>query len=174
MIPLLLVRHAIALDRDEAASRGVQDPDRPLTAKGAKKMQAIAAALHTLVPTPALLLSSPFLRTRQTATILGERWDCPVRLEDTLAPGGDILHHLQQLVCTQTATNETRPIVLIGHEPDLSELAGLLLFGEARSAMQLKKGGAALLGIHVPLTPGSAILQWLMTPKSLLALHQDD
>jgi phosphohistidine phosphatase len=164
MKTLLLVRHAIAQDRDEAAAQGIADPQRPLTDKGAAKMHRISRALHQLLPAPTRLLCSPTLRTRQTAAILSEQWSCATIASDTLAPGGDAMALLDQL------NEDPGPIVLVGHEPDLSELMGLLLCARQIGFIRIKKGGAALLELEEPLAPGKAELQWLLSPKQLLAL----
>ena len=164
MKELLLVRHAIALDRADAAASGLRDADRPLTNKGRGKMQQIALALQEILPAPALLLSSPYLRTRQTATVLAEHWHRPVQANEHLAPGGNLESLLVQLADHRA----NGLIVLVGHEPDLSEFIGLLLCGKQHSFVRMKKGGAALLRLDEPLRPGCGELQWLMPPKQLL------
>ncbi len=162
MKQLLIVRHAIALEREEATAQGLPDSHRPLTRKGEGRMQAIAKQLHTLLPEPASLLCSPYLRTRQTAAILATQWPLFPRDCQALAPGGDAGELLQQLASLPG------PVVLVGHEPDLSEFIGLLLCGQARSFVRLKKGGAALLHLEEPIHPGKAELQWQLNPKQLL------
>lgn len=164
MKTLLLVRHAIAQDRDEAAAQGIADPQRPLTDKGAAKIRSISRALQRLLPSPGVLLYSPYLRTRQTAAILNEQWPCATIQSDTLAPGGDAEALLDLL------NKHPGPIVLVGHEPDLSELMGLLLCARQLGFIRIKKGGAALLELDQPVAPGKAELQWLLSPKQLLAL----
>lgn len=164
MKPLLIIRHAIALERAEAAAQGLPDSQRALTPKGEERMRRIAATLGKWMPEPATLLSSPYLRTRQTAALLSTQWQQPFRECKALAPGGDPAALLRQL------DKLPGPIVLVGHEPDLSELIGLLLGGQARSVVRLKKGGAALLHLEEPLQPGNAELQWLINPKQLLGL----
>ena len=164
MIELLIVRHAIALDRDRAIAEGVSDAERPLTGKGEKRMRRIASALAEQFPAPARLLSSPYWRTRQTTAILADCWPhSPIEICPELAPGGDPLALLQH------CESIDGPLVLVGHEPDLSELIGLLLGGQTCSFVQLKKGGAACLSLSRPMRPGEATLHWLMTPKQLLA-----
>ena len=165
MKQLLLVRHAIALDRDEAMARGISDANRPLTDKGEARMQRIAQVLQQQLPRVGQLLCSPYLRTRQTAAILAEAWQCTLSSCEALQPGSD-----PQLLLAQLSCNSMDPIVLVGHEPDLSELLGLLLCGQPRSFVRMKKGGAALLRLDDKPSPGSAELQWQMNPKQLLGL----
>lgn len=62
-------------------------------------------------------------------------------------------------------------IALVGHEPNLHELASYLLSGDAtRVQLTFKKGGVACLSWSEDCQPGSAVLRWLLTPKSLRSL----
>ena len=72
---LLLVRHAIAEERDD--KRWPSDADRPLTQRGMRRFRSAAAGLGTLVPEVDRLLTSPFVRAHQTATILEDVLDWP-------------------------------------------------------------------------------------------------
>jgi len=166
MPQLLIVRHAIAEERDEAAQLGHSDAERPLTKKGIKKMQAIAAGIARLVPPPIRIVSSPLRRAQQTAELLITAFpDTPLTIEQRLAPGGTLKQLINQL--NQQFGKSEGTIILVGHEPDLSSLISLLLFGEASAAIQLKKGGAALLDFPGHIDSGQAILLWLQTPRQL-------
>ena len=60
-------------------------------------------------------------------------------------------------------------LALVGHEPDLSQWAELLIWGEAKGVLQLKKAG--IIGIEIPdhIDPiGNSILFWLTPPRLLL------
>ena len=166
MPQLLIVRHAIALDREEAARLGLSDAERPLTKKGIKRMKGIAAGIAAQLPTPLKLLSSPLLRAQQTADLLVAHYpELTVATEERLAPGGSFKH----LTETLNRDADDGLSVLVGHEPDLGNLISLLLFGEVSAAIQLKKGGAALLDFPQRIAAGQATLLWLMTPKQLSA-----
>lgn len=165
MKELLIVRHAIAEDRNLSSASGMRDADRQLTDKGSSKMREIARVLHKILPSPGLLLSSPYLRTRQTAILLAELWQTPVEPCEHLAPGGD----LEALLVRLADSHSNGLMVVVGHEPDLSELIGLLLCGKQHSFVRMKKGGAALIRLDEPVRPGCGELQWLMNPKQLLS-----
>lgn len=75
---LLIIRHAVAVDRDDFT--GDDDDLRPLTADGRRKMRRIATGLHRITARPDLLVTSPLVRARQTADIVGEAYD--------MTPGG--------------------------------------------------------------------------------------
>ena len=64
---LYIIRHAIAVD---AGTADFEDSQRPLTDKGRKKMRQIAKGLRSLGVEFDLILSSPYLRTQETAEIL--------------------------------------------------------------------------------------------------------
>jgi phosphohistidine phosphatase len=108
------------------------------------------------------------VRARQTAEILLAAGLSP-RLEvaSTLAPGGSFSQWLTWLDEWRQAGHES--LALVGHQPDLSQWAELLLWGEARSALILKKAG--IIGITLPAAEppiGSSQLFWLAPPKLLL------
>ncbi len=166
MPQLLIIRHAIAKEREAAARLGISDTERPLTKKGVTRMKAITAGIAGHIPTPACLLSSPLLRAYQTAELLAADYPgLAVTTEKGLSPGAPLM----PLVTTLQQQANEGVSILIGHEPDLGKLISLLLFGKATTAIQLKKGGAALLGFPRCIDSGQATLLWLMTPRQLKA-----
>ena len=162
-VHLVLVRHAIAEPRgDEFADR-----DRPLTAKGRRRMGRAARGLAVLGVRCDVIVSSPVLRARQTAEILLKALT-PERSQivylDALSPDGEperLLDTLRQL------DPPARHIVLVGHEPDLGNLAGEWLGGPGGSMLQLKKGGACKVSMADLERRDDARLDWLLTPGQL-------
>ena len=67
---VLVVRHAIAEQREEFAPTGKDDSQRPLTHDGRRKMRRGAVGLRAVVPAIDVLATSPLLRAVQTAEIL--------------------------------------------------------------------------------------------------------
>jgi phosphohistidine phosphatase len=65
---LFLLRHGIAVERDEFAS--ANDELRPLTPKGQRELRQSVAALRAMELQFDVILSSPLLRARQTAEIV--------------------------------------------------------------------------------------------------------
>ena len=61
-------------------------------------------------------------------------------------------------------------LTLIGHEPNLSQLAETLLCGSANGSMPLKKGGAILLRFAEGIAAGQGYLVWSLTPGILRTL----
>lgn len=77
---LYLIRHAKAGDRDP---REPDDRARPLTDEGEAQARAIADLLAPLPPVA--LVSSPYMRCRQTLAPLSARTGLPIRDDDRLA-----------------------------------------------------------------------------------------
>src|SRR5215475_9433444 len=93
---LLIVRHAIAYDRDRA--RWHDDAERPLSPAGIRRARKAAAGLKELTPRPGRLLSSPLVRARETAKILTQVAGWPEAEEvPELSPGEPVLAVLSLL-----------------------------------------------------------------------------
>ena len=133
---ILLVRHAIAEDRATFATTGMADDERPLTERGMDRMRAAAAGLAAVVDGLELIGSSPLLRARQAAHLVAERFPRAERATlDWMAPGGDRPQALGWL-----ASGNAASVALVGHEPDLGELASWLLSGRPSPFVEFKKG----------------------------------
>lgn len=160
---LLIVRHGLAAEQAEWAPR--PDADRPLTDEGQRRMRAAALGLRQVLPEVSAVLTSPLKRARQTADVLGAVYGVTPRVVPELSggqPPGEVLALLRSLPALDV-------VVLVGHEPDLSTLIGLLLSGEAQSFVKLGKGAACLLELD-QLEPAGATQRWLLTPSLLRAL----
>jgi phosphohistidine phosphatase len=163
-VNLFILRHGIAV---EPGSPGFEnDADRPLIPKGVRRLRSVAAALKKMELTFDLILSSPFLRARQTAEIVAGELKLKKRLQisDALAPGGNEKDLLWQLNESQPAPEN---VLLVGHEPYLSRLISLLISGDEDAAVEMKKGGLCKLEV-VELHCGQcAKLIWLLTPSQM-------
>jgi phosphohistidine phosphatase len=162
---IYLVRHGIA----GPASATVTDANRSLTPDGTRKMTRAAAGLKQLGVVPAVVLSSPLRRAEETAAILA-RVLAPrlaVEIYPLLAPGSDPAAVLHALAAYRKADS----LILVGHQPDLGELASYLVTGSSNLAtLPFKKGGVAAVRVAAvpPRAPGS--LEWFLTPKQLRAI----
>jgi phosphohistidine phosphatase len=169
-VRVLLVRHAIAQDREVFARRHKNDDARPLTAKGRRRMAAAALGVRTLVPTLDIVASSPLKRALETAEILARVYEGhEVEWCAALAPGGSCE---DALVWLRTRA-DAACVALVGHEPDLSELASFLLLDAVAPLFAFKKGGACLLEFGETIEAGEAMLLWLLQPNHLRALGAD-
>jgi phosphohistidine phosphatase len=162
---LLVIRHAIAEDRDAFASSGRGDSDRPLTSEGRDKMRRATAGLRRAVPTIDLLAASPYARAVQTAEVVAEAYGIDDIAEaDVLIPDTPLDRFLVWLG-RRAATASV--VAVVGHEPHLGELVTWLMSGLSESRVEMKKGGACLLEFDGQPGAGLAVLQWLMTPGQL-------
>lgn len=161
----MIVRHAIAEERD--AGRFPDDSERPLSTAGAERFARAARGLGRLVPEVELVLASPYARAWETAAILerGAGWPAPEPCAalEAVRSAGDALAALAAL--------RARSVAVVGHEPQLSELASLLLAGdEGAVQLELKKGAAVLLACPGGPHPGRAVLRWSAAPRLLRAV----
>jgi len=163
---LLLIRHAIAAEREDFSRTGQDDRCRPLTDEGRKKMKQAARGLRTLVPKIDLLATSPLTRAAQTAAILDSVYGGLEEVEIAeLAPEcapEDFLGWLRK--------QSAETVAAVGHEPDLSELLGWLLTGTDRRLFAFRKGGACLLELPDEPAGGTSLLCWALTPGQLRRL----
>jgi phosphohistidine phosphatase len=158
---VLLVRHAAAEDRQEFASTGKPDTQRPLTRDGKEKMRRLAQAAAVLVPDLDVIASSALTRAMQTARLLSAAYsDTEIVRLDSLAPEGS---HSAVVEWLAKHAN-LRCVAMVGHEPSLGALLALLTIGGPTSYHDFKKGGMALLSFQGKPAAGSARLEWALTP----------
>src|SRR3712207_436500 len=141
---LLVIRHAIAEDRDEFAASGRDDSERPLTEEGRERMRRGAEALRRLVPKIDLLASSPYTRARETAELVAAAYDRrrdEIKLVELLTPESP-LERFQSWVQRQSRATV---VAIVGHEPQFGILVTWLMSGLREPRVELKKGGACLL-----------------------------
>ena len=160
---LYLVRHAIAAERGD---EWPDDTKRPLTKRGISRFRKCASGLRELEAAVDEIFTSPLVRAKQTADLLAAGMDGkpPVKILDALAPG-----HTAQDVMTQLAkAAKRRRIALVGHEPELGELAAHLI-GASR-AMPFKKGGVCRVDVESLTSKRAGTLIWFVGPKVLREL----
>jgi phosphohistidine phosphatase len=159
---LYLLRHGIAVPHGTIDMR---DDDRPLTPKGEKRMRQIGRGLRRLALNVDQIVTSPLPRARRTAEIVAEALGHPDRLEDSDALRPD---RPAEMIRDWLAGRPSQNLMLVGHNPNLSELAWLLVAGEHAPLIgELKKGGLAAL---VAGPEADFQLDWLATPRLLRRL----
>lgn len=156
---LILMRHAPAAKRDP--HRYPDDDRRPLTKAGRRTHKKMALALARLAPVPERILASPRLRALQTAQITAEIFRVPV--ESAPVFGRD---YGRRAAAAYLAEQDARVLLCVGHEPDLSDLAGFLL-GVPRLRIDFKK--SAVIGIRFSgrARPGLGVLRYFYRPCDL-------
>lgn len=163
VLELYLIRHGIAAERGEEYP---DDSKRPLTSAGMTKLRREAKALNALEVTFELIISSPLVRTRQTADIIAETLHSTpsVTTSDSLAPAGTPAGVMQEVA---RHARKGR-IALVGHEPNLGELAARLI--GAKSPIEFKKGGICRIDFEALPPKSLGQLRWFVTPRMLRSI----
>lgn len=148
---LLLWRHAEARD-------GVPDLQRPLTDKGRRQAAALALWLDARLPKQVRILASPAVRTRETVAALNRDFE----VAPALAPGA-----APEAVLAAAGWPEARGAVLVvGHQPTLGQVAGLLLAGRA-AEFSVKKGGLWWLALRERGGSAQVVVRAVINPDLL-------
>src|SRR5262245_8218694 len=161
---LYLLRHGVAADLD---THGLAtDSERPLTPKGERKLWKIAEGMREFELSFDVIPSSPYRRARQTAQIIAEAFRASKKIEfsETLTPAGSTKKLVELLNHLAPAGEE---VLLVGHEPHLSEFISLLVSGKPGFAVIMKKGGLCKLSVETLRYGRCAALEWLLTPTQM-------
>lgn len=151
---LYIVRHGKA-QRDSPSGR---DRDRPLQPRGERQALWLGRLLaeRRSDQRPGVILSSPFVRARDTARLLQQSLPmCEMVLDEALELGGapeDVI----ELVNRHAAHD---PAMIVGHNPQLEVLLEILAHGLASHAAALRTGECAVLDFKGPrIAPGEGTL----------------
>jgi phosphohistidine phosphatase len=117
---LYVMRHGPAEDSAESG----RDFDRALTASGRDRVRGVAQLLVDESEAPLAIVTSPLVRSVQTAEIVAvvTNLEGTVETHHALAPGGDAAALARSLAAAQR-----KRVMFVGHEPDVSELVVRLL-----------------------------------------------
>ena len=174
MIELYLMRHGVAADLGEGGI--INDADRPLTPDGRVKMKQAAAGLKELQLKFNVILTSPLLRCRQTAEAVAEVLDLQhrVKIIESLAPGKAFVTseggHAE--IFLELGAFQFDRALLVGHMPDMSEIASYLLAGNRNLNIEFKKGSLCTIEVSSLPPRGPGLLRWMMSPKQMRALNK--
>ena len=162
-LELYIIRHGVAAERGEEYP---DDSKRPLTSSGISRLRKEAKALDAIGVAFDLILTSPLVRARQSADVFAETMKSKptVANTDSLAPAGTPAAVMQELGRHMRKGR----IALVGHEPNLGELAARLI--GAKSPLEFKKGGVCRIDFEVVPPKGVGHLQWFVTPRMLRKL----
>ena len=162
---LYLIRHGVAEERGEAWP---DDAKRPLTEAGMARLRKSARGLARLGVTLDVVLTSPLVRTRQTAEIIAAAFDPrpSIVAAESLAPEGSYQAVLDDL----EKQSRKSSIALVGHEPSIGEIAARL--AGSRHAWEYKKGAVCRVDLAALPPSGPGSLRWLLTPKILRSLRK--
>lgn len=146
----------IVLWRHADAEEGAEDAARPLTPKGVKQAERVAAWLDARLPKNARIMASPAVRAQQTARALARKFTTSQSI-GTGARASEVLKAAGWPDAGGT-------VVIVGHQPTLGAAAALAVTGAA-SPWRMQKG--ALWWIAREDDDGDAIVRAVMTPELL-------
>ena len=158
IMKIIIVRHAAAVER----TSDTPDEGRYLTSEGRAFIRTTGRTMLKKGVEPCLILTSPLVRSVQTADILAEALSYigPVIATDELSPGFDETA-LRTLLEKYQQVDE---LVLVGHEPDLSGVVASLL--PLQGGFDFKKGSAIKLKVDAK-SGKPAAFKWLASGKKL-------
>jgi len=159
------MRHGIAEPLGVASA---DDFHRPLALLGKKRTKEVAIGLQALQVSPQRIVSSPLVRCMETARIVHSTLEVKTPLVqcEHLAPGGDLRRLLLWLAAEERAT------LLVGHSPDMSQLASLLISPSEESGLQFKRAGVCRIDFPGAPAFGEGVLCWLLPPRLLCRLGE--
>ena len=152
------LRHGIAADREEW--RG-PDADRPLTDDGRKRMIREAKTMAALELGLDVIVTSPLVRAKQTAAIVAAKLDLRDRLVEDGDAGLDFDRGRLARILKKHPSADA--VMLVGHEPSMSETLGDLIGG---ARIDFKKGSLACVDLDEP-SSLHGVLLWVLPPKVL-------
>ena len=155
---LYLLRHAHAGDPETWDG---PDATRPLSEKGERQADRLGRYLSSVGFAPDAIIASPKARAARTAELVALHVAAPVGIDDRL--GGELT--LDNLEALLHDAGDPEKAVLVGHDPDFSELVAVLV-GALRIPM--RKGTLARIDADLPLRPAGGILRWLVPPDLTL------
>jgi phosphohistidine phosphatase len=161
---IYFLRHASA---GQPKSNPAKDDKRALDDDGITQCRLIGSALAALDVSVDLVLSSPLKRSTQTASLVSTEfgYEGKVQVEKSLAPGASFADFRQMV----QKHSQHEAILVVGHNPSLSEFLSLTLTGRHESSVvDLKKCAVA----RVDARQRSATLDWLLTPKIARTLYE--
>jgi phosphohistidine phosphatase len=160
---VFFLRHASA---GQHMANSKKDEKRALDKDGIEQCGYVGRALAALVVQVDTVISSPLKRATQTASLVGNEmgYEGKLQIEDALRPGASYTDFQRML--DKYAKMES--VMVVGHNPNLSEFLGRLVSeGTCEASVDLKKGAVA----RVEVTRNTGNLQWCLTPKILRTLH---
>lgn len=160
VLELYLIRHGVAAERSDDYP---DDSKRPLTSAGISRLRKEAKALDAMDVGFDHIITSPLVRTRQTADVFAEtlKTKPSVSQSDALAPAGTPVAVIQEI----GKHSKKGRIALVGHEPNIGELAARLI--GARAPLEFKKGAICRIDFDVLPPKGTGQLRWFVTAKML-------
>ena len=152
---IYILRHAIA----EAAEGSSPDAGRSLTSEGKEALRRVLKRAKAAAVEPGSILTSPYTRAKETADLARAALNPAARFEETKAllpssPPGEALSLIRR--------QKVESLMLVGHEPNLSRLAALLL-GAPSLRIAFKKSAIIRIDLDASAPGATGELRWMLT-----------
>ncbi len=159
---LYVLRHASA---GEKRPNPILDRKRPLDKEGKQQCLLIGSYLNALRVNVDLIVSSPLKRALQTASLVGTElgYESTIQLSDELAPGGTVEGFLRLVASLNVYEN----VLVIGHNPSLSQFLGSMISTSGRANIRMRKGTIA----RVDCTRKPGLLVSVADPRAIRQLY---
>jgi phosphohistidine phosphatase len=163
MKTLMLMRHAKSSWKEPLP----EDRERPILHKGIKRTRRTTGFITEKGLVPELILSSPAVRAWQTAELLLEELGTHIKIKpvDALYPGSSAA----LLKATWQLNDKYNSLLIIGHNPGLSDLACYLL--GTQDASWIPTSGLVVISFHYDrwqeIKPGEGTMLHYIQPKAL-------
>lgn len=155
---LYLFRHGIAED----GKAGSSDSERALTDEGRKKTAEVAKLARKSGATPSLIMTSPYVRARQTARIAADEMDYESQIVtiESLVPHGSP----DKVWADIRDYSDVESVLLAGHEPLMSRLVAFFLNAPSLR-VEMKKAAMVRIDLESARQNPHGILRWMIVPK---------
>jgi len=150
---LYFVRHGKAQTGDGR----MQDHDRPLTPTGVARLETEAAVLARLGLKLDTLYSSPRVRARQTAEIIGKALDQAVEIREEVNFDFD----MTVLAALTEPLADNAGVMFVGHNPSMEDVVRRLTSAD----VMMKVGSLARVDVDAPKKDLHGVLVWLLAPR---------
>jgi phosphohistidine phosphatase len=156
---IYFLRHANAGPKH--FSNPAKDEKRPIDKIGEEQSHDVGRALAYLGVTANVIISSPLTRAMQTAEVVAREigYEEKIVSDDALRPEATF----EKFKSLLNRHKDKPAIMVVGHDPSMTEFVNRVLSGGAPlAAVEMKKGGVAKVDIEIR---RHAVLRWCMTPK---------
>jgi len=160
---LYFLRHASA---GEHVANPKKDEKRALDKEGIEQCGYVGRALAALDVQVETIVSSPLKRCTQTASLVGNElgYEGKLQVDAGLRPAAGLAEFRKLL----EKYSRLEAIMVVGHNPNLSQFLGSMISDSGcEASLELKKGAVA----KVEMRRSSGTLQWCLTPKVLRSLY---
>ncbi|MGH9627479.1 MAG: phosphohistidine phosphatase SixA [Bryobacteraceae bacterium] len=155
---LYILRHGIAED----GHPGGRDSDRALTSEGKKKLRDVLRVASKAGVAPKMIVTSPYVRAVETAEIAADvlGYKDSLLRTDALVPSSETAAVWEEL----RVHRDTSELMLVGHEPLLSQSVAFLLAAPSMF-VDLKKGALVRIDLDQFGVHPKGVLKWMLVPK---------